>query len=79
MEDITDLFISIIRQSPSIDMAEAEFNRTLSDDEQLRRDYRQWCRQQGVTERRGFLDYCEEYWADRNEVWDVLTDYNDDE
>ena len=58
MEDITDLFISIIRQSPSIDMAEAEFNRTLSDDEQLRRDYRQWCRQQGVTERRGFLDYC---------------------
>ena len=77
-EDITDYFISIITQMPSIDMAEAEFKRALADDEELRRSYREWCHEQSSTEKRGFLDFCEEYVADQNDVWNSLSDYDDE-
>ncbi len=77
-EDLTELFISIIQQTRSIDMAEAEFKRMLADDEDLRRGYRDWCHEQGTTERHGFLDFCEEYVDGQNEVWDNLTDYDDE-
>lgn len=77
IEDLTEYFENIIGQSPSIDMAEAEFRRALADDEDLRRQYRQWCRDQGTSEKRGFLDFCEEYVEDKNQVWDSLTDYDE--
>lgn len=76
-ENLTDYFISIIQQTPSIDMAEAEFKRSLADDETLRRNYREWCHEQGTTEKHGFMDFCEEYVDGQNEVWDNLTDYDE--
>lgn len=78
-EDITDYFISIIRQMPTVDMAEAEFKRALADDEELRKDYRQWCREQGTSEKHGFLDFCEEYIDGQNDVWNTLTDYDNED
>ncbi len=77
MEDITDFFVSIIEQSHSIDIAEAEFKRILEDDNELREQYRQWCDQEGSTEKNGFMDFCEEYMADRNDVWNTLNDYDE--
>ena len=47
MDDITDFFISIIRESHSADMAEATFRQALVDDPELRRSYKQYCREQG--------------------------------
>ena len=77
MEDITDYFISIIRQSHSADIAEATFRQALVDDPELRRQYREYCREQGNSERRGFLDFCTEYMESQDEMWNTLTDYND--
>ena len=77
-EDLTEYFISIIQQYPSTDMADAEFKRAIADDDVLHRNYRDWCREQGTTEKRGFLDFCEEYIDTQNEVWDSLTDYDDE-
>lgn len=79
MEDITEYFISIIEQSPSYDIAEAEFKRMVAEDAELRALYRNWCHQVGSTEKSGFMDYCEEYMADRNEIWDSLSDYDENE
>lgn len=79
MEDITDLFLSIIKQSDSYEMAEAEFRRTLVDEPDLRRQYREYCRENGTSEKRGFLDYCEEYMEGANEMWDSLNDYDNQE
>lgn len=76
-DDITEYFISVIRQTPSIDMAEAEFKRLIADDEELRKAYREWCREVGSSEKNGFLDFCEEYVDGQNEVWDTLTDYDE--
>ena len=59
MEDLTDYFISVIKQSGSIDIAESEFKRAISDDDDLRAKYREWCHQVGSSEKRGFLDFCD--------------------
>lgn len=79
MTEITDLFISILNEAPSIDMAEAEFKCRLVDDPELRRQYREYCREQGVSERRCFLDFCEEYWENRDEAWNSLSDFDNQE
>ncbi|MGM9851289.1 MAG: hypothetical protein ACI306_04015 [Muribaculaceae bacterium] len=77
MEDLTDYFISVIKQSGSIDIAESEFKRAISDDDDLRAKYREWCHQVGSSEKRGFLDFCDEYLASQDSVWDTLSDYDE--
>lgn len=49
----------------------------MADDENLRREYRIYCRENGVAERRGFLDFCEAYLEEQNGVWDSLNNYDD--
>lgn len=77
MEDITDLFIHIIEQSPNIEIAESEFKRTLIDEPEWKAKYREYCREQGYSERRGFLDFYEEKYSPEESIWDNLKDYDD--
>ena len=79
MSDITEIFISIIEEAPGIDMAEAEFSRLLEDDPALRKQYKEYCHEQGASERSAFTEFCEEYCSDRNSVWDSLNDYDNEE
>ncbi len=79
MEDLTDYFIDIIRQNSSIDMAEAEFKRALVDDPDLRRRYKEYCREVGSSEKNGFLDFCEEYMQEQDNVWNALSDMDNQE
>lgn len=78
MNDITDFFISIIKQAPSIDIAESEFKQALIDDPELRRTYRDYCREIGTSEKHGFLDFCEEYCSEQDDVWQALNDYDEE-
>ena len=59
--DITEYFNSLISQTGSIDMAEAEFKRAIAEDNELHTIYREWCHENGSSERNGFLDFCDEY------------------
>lgn len=77
MENITDLFEQILHHNQAVDQAEAEFKRMIADDDELHEQYREWCDETGHTERRGFLDYAEEYIANQNSVWDTLSDEYD--
>lgn len=79
MENITDFFLTIIKQSPSIDIAEAEFKRALIDDPDLKARYREYCRETGTSERRGFLDFCDSYMENEDEVWNTLSDFDNQE
>ena len=76
MEEITELFNSIIEEAPSLDIAESEFKQSLIDNPELRKAYREYCHEQGSSEKRGFLAYAEQYCDDRNEVWESLSDYD---
>lgn len=76
MNDITSLFDSLLRSMHHVDMAFAEFKRMIDDDPVLHAQYAEWCDETGHTERRGFLDYAEEYIENQNSVWDSLTDYD---
>ena len=74
MKDITDIFIDVLQQAGSVDMAEAEFKKMIGVDEEA---YREWCHEVGNNERNGFVDFCEEYLSDREEVWDNLSDFDE--
>lgn len=76
-EEITDLFIKVLREAGSVDMAEAEFKKMTGEDDDLHRHYRDWCMETGNTERRGFIDYCEEYLNEQDSVWENLNDYDE--
>lgn len=77
MEDITLFFIQLIEQSKSLDIAEAEFKRLISEDEDLHREYSEWCRSQGTNEKHGFHDFCDEYLDSQDDIWNQLRDYDD--
>lgn len=74
MTDITELFDSLLSQTGSIDIAEAEFKRIIADDRNLQALYSEWCDVVGSTEKDGFLDYCESFRDRENDIWDALND-----
>ncbi|MCM1354951.1 MAG: hypothetical protein NC212_00925 [Staphylococcus sp.] len=79
MEDITVLFNDLLNQYGSTDIAEAEFKKRVHEDPELKACYREWCDEVGSSEKRGFLDYCEEYFDSQDSIWDNLKDDYEDE
>ncbi len=77
MGDITDLFLRIIHQSKSVDIAEAEFKRLIHEDAELREQYREWCDAVGSSEKQGFSDFCDEYIDSQESIYDTLSDYDE--
>ena len=75
--DITEYFNSLISQTGSIDMAEAEFKRAIAEDNELHTIYREWCHENGSSERNGFLDFCDEYMESQDSKWASLNDYDE--
>lgn len=78
MNDIVDLFHEILTHSGSVDIAEAEFKRMIHEDPDLRARYRDYCHEVGSSEKRGFLDYCEEYLDSQESIWDDLKEFEDE-
>lgn len=77
MDNLTELFDSIMEQAGSLDMAESDFKRMLIDDPVLHRTYRQWCYEQGTTERYGFMEYGREHMEHRNGGWNIFQEDED--
>lgn len=77
MNDITDLFLQLIDQSGSIDIANAEFKRMISDDPELKEEYANWCHAVGSSEKMGFLDFCEEYLDSQQDIYNNLNDFDE--
>lgn len=78
MNDIEEYFKDLIEQHRSIDIADAEFKKALAEDSALKEQYSEWCHMVGSTERLGFRDYCEEYMQSLDDVWDTLTNYDEE-
>ncbi len=79
MIDLTDLFNELLQQYGSIDIAEAEFKKLIHENPELRQQYKDWCHEVGSSEKRGFFDYCEEYFESQDSIWDNLKDEYEDE
>lgn len=75
---ITDFFLDLLKEYGSVDIADAEFKKQLHEDSDLHAAYREWCHEVGSSEKRGFLDYCEEYLESQESIWDNLKDEYDD-
>ena len=78
MQDITEIFAAILAECGSVDIANDAFKKRLPDDPELREAYKEWCQSVGSSEKHGFLDYCEEYLDSHREIYDSLSDYDDD-
>ena len=76
--EITEYFERLLEQTGRIDRAEAEFKRAIADDAELHALYREWCHENGSSERNGFLDYCDEYMESQDSKWDSLSEYDDE-
>lgn len=77
--DIAEYFKILIDESSGIDVAEAEFKRMIADDDKLRASYRDWCQENGYSQRHGFSDFAEEYLENRESVWDSLNNFDEEE
>lgn len=77
MNDITQLFNSLLAQYGSIDIAENEFKKMIAEDSILKEEYEEWCHAVGSTEKKGFLDYCEDYMRSQDSVWESLNDFDE--
>lgn len=77
MEDLTEYFLNILRQTGSVDMAEADFKQSLIDDPELRQQYKEYCHENGTSEKSGFREFCEKYISESNDVWQNLSDYDE--
>lgn len=78
MESITDFFDLLLKEYGSSDIAEAEFKKRLHEEPELKAAYKEWCQEVGSSEKRGFMDYCEEYFDSQDNIWDNLKDEYDD-
>lgn len=75
--DIPSLIIELLHQFGSIDIAESEFSRQIHEDEKMMIAFREWCNEMGYKERKAFVEYCQEYINENEEIFDSLSDYNE--
>lgn len=75
---ITELFDLILSRQRSIDMAESEFHMMMADDPSLRKQYKEWCTHEGLTEKSGFIYYCHTYLDNEEDRWEVLAEDDDE-
>lgn len=76
-QPMEDIFLEILKNARSVDMAEADFRNRLIDDPELKARYKEYCREQGTSEKNGFRDFCLDYIAEEDSIWDELNDYDE--
>lgn len=75
--DITIIFDDIIKQYRTLELSEEIFRTMIEEDKQLDADYQEWCDTVGVSSRKGFPYYYEEYIEQQDSVWDSLDDQDE--
>ena len=78
MKSITEIFVEYLDNYGSVDIAESEFKKNIHEDRDLHEAYREWCHMVGSSEKNGFRDYCEEILSSQDDVWQTLSDNEDD-
>ncbi|MBR6746560.1 MAG: hypothetical protein IKL83_04200 [Muribaculaceae bacterium] len=76
-KDIVTFFTDIINQAGSYDIARAEFFRIIADDDELQQQYREWCDENGFSERKGFDEFIDQRIDSHDSVWSSLNDYDE--
>ncbi len=76
-DDITMVFEELIKQYHTLDMAEEMFRAQLEEDERLAEDYKEWCDTLGISERKGFASFYEEYMELQGSIWDSFKDHDE--
>jgi hypothetical protein len=54
-------------------MAESDFKKLIYEDRDLHLAYKEWCHDNGYSEKIGFVEYCNEFMDEEESIWDVLS------
>jgi phage/plasmid-associated DNA primase len=73
MIDILDVFRTVASQHRAVDTAESDFKKMIFEDLELHKAYRNWCEENGYSEKLGFIEYCNELLDEEQSKWDVLS------
>lgn len=74
---IPQIFDAMIEEFGAFDIAESEFQRLCTDDEEIRRQYKEWCVSEGVSVRNGFSYYFNEKMSEESSRWEALSENED--
>ncbi len=77
MNSIPVLIQELLSQFGSVDIAESEFLRRINEDNNLKSIFKEWCDEMGYKPRKAFIDFCNEYLAGNESIFDTLSDYNE--
>lgn len=77
MNDITEFFRDLLSQYGSIDIANSELKKLLTEDSELASEYSEWCSSVGSSEKMGFLDFCDEFLDNQQSIYDNLNDFDE--
>lgn len=77
MTDFEEILIEYIQKHDTLDIAEYEFKKAISEDNKLKSEYKNWCEEMGYSERHGFREFAAEYAENFDSIWDSLKDYDE--
>ncbi len=72
MIDIIEVFQQILSHNRTIDVADSEFKKMIYEDDEIKIAYKQWCQEEGYTEKYGFIEFCQAYFDEEESRWDIL-------
>lgn len=77
MNDISELLQSLLTQHRSADIVESEFKKMLYEDEDVKKQYKEWCETLGYSEKTGYREYIEEILETQESIWDTINEYDE--
>lgn len=77
--DISAYYISLLEQFRTVRLAEQEFRRQMDDDPNMQAEYIRWCEENEFTPRDGLSEFGTIYIEEREERWESLNDFDENE
>ena len=70
--DIEELLLDLIQKNDDIEIAEAQFDEMLHEDEELNLNFGEWCMSKGYNEKRALKMFYKEYLQREDNIWDSI-------
>lgn len=70
MYDISEILRSLLDQYSRVNAVDREFERMLSEDKNLKQEYKIWCEEHGYDNKTGYQDYLDELIESRDQLWE---------
>ena len=74
MNDISEILRCLLDQYSQLDDVDNEFQRMISEDDELKKEYDNWCEANGYNPKTGYQDYLDELLESQDSIWENIGD-----